>query len=66
MRRRRIISWTCSDFVHHEHRWKWSAWICSWVQMLWRGIASRRMESCFSLLILSWAAYILVLWRFFK
>lgn len=20
--------WTCSNFVRHEHRWKWSAWIC--------------------------------------
>jgi hypothetical protein len=20
--------WTCSDFVHHEHRWRWTAWLC--------------------------------------
>jgi hypothetical protein len=21
------LRWSCSDFVHHEHRWKWSAWL---------------------------------------
>lgn len=26
--------WTCSDFVHHEHRWKWAAWLCGRAQML--------------------------------
>jgi len=22
------IVWTCSDRVSHEHRWKWTAWLC--------------------------------------
>lgn len=26
--------WTCSDFIHHEHRWKWTAWLCGRVQYL--------------------------------
>jgi hypothetical protein len=25
-------AWTCSDFTHHEHRWKWSASLCGMVQ----------------------------------
>lgn len=24
--------WTCNNFVHHQHRWKWSAWICGRIQ----------------------------------
>lgn len=24
--------WTCADFTHHEHRWKWSAWLCGLLQ----------------------------------
>ncbi len=40
MSRRKIIPvWTCSDHVHHEHRWRWTAWLCGRVQALahwWR------------------------------
>lgn len=29
MKKRRLqMKWTCSDFVKHSHRWKWSAWLC--------------------------------------
>jgi hypothetical protein len=38
LRKRKIeIRWTCSDFVHHEHRWKWTAWLCGrWQWLLHR------------------------------
>ena len=26
------IVWTCSDQVHHEHRWYWTAWLCGRIQ----------------------------------
>ena len=29
------LSWTCSDYTHHEHRWYWVAWLCSWIQKYW-------------------------------
>ena len=32
--------WTCSDFVYHEHRWKFTAWICGRAQLLIRMIQS--------------------------
>lgn len=37
MLKRRLITmrWTCSDYVHHSHRWKWAAWLCGWMQYLW-------------------------------
>ncbi len=28
------ITWTCSNYIHHQHKWKWSAWICEKLQML--------------------------------
>lgn len=28
------LCWTCSDFVKHEHRWRWSAWLCGRLQAL--------------------------------
>lgn len=29
MKKRRIrFRWTCSDYVHHEHRWYWTVWLC--------------------------------------
>ena len=31
MKKIRIV-WTCSNWVRHEHRWKWTAAICGWVQ----------------------------------
>lgn len=36
MSKRKIrIVWSCSDFVHHEHRTKGGAWLCGRVQMVW-------------------------------
>ncbi len=26
------LCWTCSDFIHHEHRWRWTAWVCAQLQ----------------------------------
>ena len=26
------IVWTCSDYVYHEHRYKWTAWVCGVMQ----------------------------------
>lgn len=28
------IHWTCSDTAHHEHRYKWTAWLCGKIQQL--------------------------------
>ena len=29
MKKRKLkFAWTCSDFSHHQHRWKWIAWLC--------------------------------------
>jgi hypothetical protein len=36
MKRRLRIRWTCSDYVSHSHRWRWSAWLCGRVQWLAR------------------------------
>jgi hypothetical protein len=37
MKRKKLkIIWTCSDFVHHEHRYKWIAWLCGkWQKGIW-------------------------------
>jgi hypothetical protein len=33
MRARNIfLRWTCSDYVYHEHRYKWTAWLCGVMQ----------------------------------
>lgn len=29
------IRWTCSNRAHHEHRWKWTAWLCGRIQRFW-------------------------------
>jgi len=29
------IFWTCSDLLSHEHRWKWTAWLCGRWQRIW-------------------------------
>ena len=30
MKRKKIkIRWSCCMYVRHEHRWKWTAWLCS-------------------------------------
>ena len=34
MKKKVRICWACSDFVYHEHRWRWAAWICGRVQRL--------------------------------
>jgi hypothetical protein len=31
-RHRIRFMWTCSDYIHHEHRWRWSAWLCGRLQ----------------------------------
>ncbi len=37
MKKRKLrLCWSCSDFVHHEHRYKITAWICSQTQRLWK------------------------------
>ena len=28
------IYWTCSDYVYHEHRLRWFAWLCGHWQKL--------------------------------
>lgn len=34
-KKRRIrYYWSCSEFVRHEHRWKWTAWLCGRWQLL--------------------------------
>ena len=33
-KRKLKLIWTCSDFVCHEHRWYWSAWLCGRVQYI--------------------------------
>ena len=38
MKRRIKPCWTCSDYVRHEHRWRWTAWICGRIQRLWLAI----------------------------
>jgi hypothetical protein len=42
-RRRIAIRWTCSDYVSHSHRWRWSAWLCGRVQWL-AGVLARAMQ----------------------
>ena len=22
------VRWTCTDWGGHEHRWRWTAWLC--------------------------------------
>jgi len=36
-KRKLKIMWTCSPYVHHEHRWKWTAWLCGKWQKFWMG-----------------------------
>jgi len=36
MERKIKACWSCSDFAHHEHRWKWSAWVCGRIQYFMR------------------------------
>lgn len=36
MKKRKLkLMWTCSDFVHHEHRFRWTAVVCGKVQYYW-------------------------------
>lgn len=28
------MQWTCSDYVHHSHRFRWVAWLCGRAQLL--------------------------------
>lgn len=30
------IKWTCTNFVHHVHRWRFTAWLCGRKQLLAR------------------------------
>jgi len=32
---KRGLVWTCSNVAHHQHRWKWTAWICGRIQAAW-------------------------------
>lgn len=32
MKRKLKINYTCSDFVKHEHKYKWTAWLCGKIQ----------------------------------
>lgn len=34
MIRTNMIRWSCSDYVHHEHRTKWTASICGYIQYI--------------------------------
>lgn len=29
--------WSCSDYVYHEHKFKWCAWICGKIQKVIKG-----------------------------
>jgi hypothetical protein len=33
---RKYIRWSCSDHCHHEHRYRWTAAICGWIQRVFR------------------------------
>lgn len=35
------VFWTCSDFVHHEHRTRLGAWLCGRWQSIVKMIARR-------------------------
>jgi len=28
------MRYSCTDFVHHQHRWFWSAWLCGRIQLV--------------------------------
>ncbi len=33
MKKKKIkFIWTCSNFKKHQHRWKWTAWLCGRIQ----------------------------------
>lgn len=34
-KRRIRLVWTCSNGAHHEHRWRWAAWLCGRIQSAW-------------------------------
>lgn len=36
MKRKINMIWTCSDYVHHQHRWRWVAILCGKIQKLMR------------------------------
>lgn len=39
MNRRKItLRWTCSNYVHHEHKFRWIAFICGKFQQLLNGV----------------------------
>jgi len=43
MKKKKVkIKWSCSDYCHHEHRWKWSAWLCGRIQKYKHKYLSRR------------------------
>lgn len=33
-KRRIRVAYSCSDYAHHLHRWKWSAYLCGRVQYI--------------------------------
>lgn len=32
VKRKLRFSWSCSDYTHHQHRYRWTAWLCGRVQ----------------------------------
>lgn len=34
LKRKLKVHWSCSDKTHHEHRYKWTAWLCGKIQKL--------------------------------
>jgi len=44
-KRKLKLCWTCSNYTHHEHRWKWTAWICGRTQLFLLKIMGIRIAS---------------------
>lgn len=38
------VRFTCSDYKHHEHRYKWTAWVCSRAQKWIRSIGQAKKD----------------------
>jgi hypothetical protein len=45
MKKRKIrFCWTCSDYVHHEHKYKFMAYLCGQFQYLFYKLTGHRIR----------------------
>lgn len=64
MKRKIKIRWTCSDFSHHEHKYKLMAWLCGKLQLMGRYKMKQKWILVFILEIVGYVILLIENWHF--